>query len=77
MSNLISYDYQACGKSPINDLFSYISTDLYIDNFKIDLNSPKRFQATYAGDIKYRDLNDIEITHYRIQRKIGDSNLAN
>lgn len=70
------YNYRKTAGHPIGSQFGYETNGLYIDEQDL-LNSPKTtFGPSYAGDIKYRDLNGDGIIDIQDQDKIGESNLA-
>lgn len=71
-----AYNYRQQINNPIGAHFGYQSNGLYIDE-QDRLNSPEtNFGASYAGDIKYRDLNGDGIVNVDDISNIGKGNLS-
>lgn len=70
------YRYRSAVGYPINTQFGFQANGLYV-NEQDRYNSPKTtFGTSYAGDIKYRDLNGDGVVDNQDQRRIGYTNLG-
>ena len=71
-----AYDYRSAVGYPINSQYGFQANGLYTSE-QDRYNSPKTtFGTSYAGDIKYRDLNGDGVVDNQDQHRIGYSNLG-